>query len=621
MIQIYNRENVEFEHNGDMTLFPVSCRLSAELNGAWELKLNHPLDNEGRWKYIEEEAVISAPTFMGERQLFRINEVEKTDTEILVTAYPIFFDSAKDCFLIDTRPEMKNGQQALNIMMSGTKYSGTSDISSGSTAYFVRRNLMNAINGEDEPTFIQRWGGEILYDNYKIIINSRVGGNYGVKIRYGKNMEGLSYHLDMSDVITRIVPVAYNGHMLAGASPWVDSPNIEKYATIYTKEIKFEHIKLAEDVDGDGDEEDIICETLEMLREVLKEKCQEQFEHGVDLPTVTIEVNMVDISRTGEYKEFQILETVSLGDAVHCRHSKLDITTDARVIELEWDCIRNVPAGVKLGDFEYNYFSELTSTLNAVNKILGPGNTVVAERVQGVLNAINTQLRYQKSVSEKQDVRAILFEDTDTESPTYGAMCLGTQGFQIANRRTQDGRGWDWSTAFTAQGGYADVFVTGLLSDKTGKSFWNLDTGEMQLTGVFQQFASGGRKSIDIANNEIRLYAWNDDGNYVGSIGSLKGNDQESGRVGVGVWCDDEDIMWIGYKNPNGSGAIKPAIKIDSKEMEKNEPIYLANTANGTLSVISGMAWNDTKITRIDRTNVIVKNGQIKTWSTESTNY
>lgn len=621
MIQIYNRENTEFEHNGDMTLFPVSCRLSAELNGAWELKLNHPLDNEGRWKYIEEEAVISAPTFMGERQLFRINEVEKTDTEILVTAYPIFFDSAKDCFLIDTRPEMKNGQQALNIMMSGTKYSGTSDISSGSTAYFVRRNLMNAINGEDEPTFIQRWGGEILYDNYKIIINSRVGGNYGVEIRYGKNMEGLSYHLDMSDVITRIVPVAYNGHMLAGASPWVDSPNIEKYATIYTKEIKFEHIKLAEDVDGDGDEEDIICETLEMLCEVLKEKCQEQFEHGVDLPTVTIEVNMVDISRTGEYKEFQILETVSLGDAVHCRHSKLDITTDARVIELEWDCIRNVPAGVKLGDFEYNYFSELTSTLNAVNKILGPGNTVVAERVQGVLNAINTQLRYQKSVSQKQDVRAILFEDTDTVSPTYGAMCLGTQGFQIANRRTQDGRGWDWSTAFTAQGGYADVFVTGLLSDKTGKSFWNLDTGEMQLTGIFQQFASGGRKSIDIANNEIRLYAWNDDGNYVGSIGSLKGNDQETGRVGVGVWCDDEDIMWIGYKNPNGSGAIKPAIKIDSKEMEKGEPPYFANTASGTLSVISGMAWNDTKITRIDRTNVIVKNGQIKTWSTESTNY
>ena len=64
----------------------------------------------------------------------------------------------------------------------------------------------------------------------------------------------------------------------------------------------------------------------------------------------------------------------------------------------------------------------------------------MAEKIKGVLNAINTQLRYQKNVAQKQDVRAILFEDTDKESSTYGAMCLGTQGFQIANTRTQDGR-------------------------------------------------------------------------------------------------------------------------------------------------------------------------------------
>ena len=240
MIQIYKKENAVFENNGDITVFPSSCILKAVLNGSWELTLTHPLDDEGRWKYIEEEAVICAPTFQSSRQRFRINMVDKSDTEILATAYPIFFDSAKDCFLRDVRPEVKAGQQALDIMTEGTRYAGESNIKFRSTAYFTRRNLMDAINGTDEPSFIQRWGGEILYDNYKVIINEKVGGDYGTEIRYGKNMNGIAYRVDMSNVITRIVPVSYNGHVLPGDEPWVDSSNIDKYATPYTKEIKFE---------------------------------------------------------------------------------------------------------------------------------------------------------------------------------------------------------------------------------------------------------------------------------------------------------------------------------------------------------------------------------------------
>lgn len=622
MIQIYSKENTNYEQNGDMTLFPASCTLAAKLNDTWEFQLSHPVDDEGRWKYIEEEAVVSAPTFQGAGQLFRITEVEKTDTEIAATAFPIFFDSAKDCFIIDTRPENKNGQQALDIMTAGTKYSGQSDITTASTAYFVRRNMMDAINGEDEPTFIQRWGGEILYDNFKVIINQRVGGDYGTEVRYGKNMNGISYHVDMTDVVTRIVPVAYNGRMLYGEKPWVDAPNIAKYARIYIKEMKFEDVKLAEDVEGEGNVEDIICETIDELYEALRKKCEDQFSLGVDLPAATIQVNLADLSATEEYKDYKLLENASLGDTVHCRHSGLDITTNARVIELEWDCTQNIPAGMKLGDFDFNYFSELTSTLQAVEKVIRPGNTVMAERVHGVLNAINTQLRYQKSIAQRQDVRAILFEDTKPDSSTYGAMCLGTQGFQIADRRTQDNRDWDWTTAFTARGGYADVLVAGLLSDKTGKSFWNLDTGEMQLSGSFRQFASNGRKSIDISSNEIKVYAWNDNGNYTGSLGALKGTGKEEKRVGIGLWSDSEDITWIGYKDPLTVGNIKTVFKFDPKNIENGIPPYIVNTVSGNPSLISSLAWDGNgRITRIDTVRFNIENGLIKNWTTGTQNF
>lgn len=537
MIQVYARGNENFDSNGDMTLLPTTCELSTEINGAWELTMSHPIDKEGRWEYLEEEAVISAPTFRGDHQLFRIDKCVKTDTTVEITAYPIFFDSADDCILMDTRPTDRNGQDALDVMMEGSRYSGKSDIATGGTAYFIRRNLMDAINGENEPTFVQVWGGEILYDNFTAIINERIGGDYGVEIRYGKNMDGLSYTVDMSDVATRIIPVAYNGRMMSGNAPWVDSPNINKYAKKYIREVKFDDVKLYEDVSGETEEtEDTICQTQEELDSVLKERCEEMYDSGADTPNVTIEVNMIDLAQTDQYKDFQGLVTVALGDTVRCINSKLGIASNARVIKLTWDCITNRSAGMTLGDYEYNYFSELTSSLEAVKQIVGPGNTVIAERVQGVLNAINTQLRYQKNVAQTQDVRAIIFEDTNPDSPLYGAMCLGTQGFQIADKRTEDGRDWDWSTAFTAKGGYADVLIAGVLADKAGKNFWNLDTGEMQISGTMRQLTGSG--GLEIKDGVMKFL--NADGEVLATLNVsekqvlLQGTGELSGIIRLG---------------------------------------------------------------------------------------
>lgn len=646
MIQCYEKDNTNYDTNGDITLLPTQCELSTEINGTWELAMSHPLDPDGRWKYLSEEVVISAPTFQSDHQLFRVDKCIKTDSSVEVTAYPIFFDSADDCFLMDTRPTNQNGQNALNIMTQGSKYSGESDITTGGTAYFVRRNLMDAINGEDSPTFIQTWGGEILYDNFKVIINERIGGDYGVEIRYGKNMDGLSYTVDMSDVVTRIVPVAYNGRTMSGDTPWVDSENIDKYAKKYIREVKFEDVKLAEDASDSEDDNIIICADQTALDAALTQKCKDMYAAGADLPAVTIEVTMIDLAKTEQYKDFEDLVTVGLGDTVHCYNYKLGITTDARVIKLTWDCIRNQAREMTLGDYKYNYFSELTSSLQAIQQVIGPGNTLVAERVSGVLNAINTQLRYQKNVAQTADVRAILFEDTNEESPTYGAMCLGTQGFQIADSRTADGRSWDWTTAFTAKGGYANTLIAGLLSDKTGRSYWNLDTGELQLTGEFIQRAEDGALSVAITGNRIEFYSWEDNGDHVGSVGAVRrAND---GRRGVEMWCDNGDILWLGYDDgTTNPGHVKPIFTFDTQNLDStpgiintasgtifpsnaNGGIVVQNgliktwglkLASGTLSVITGIAWNSSGITRIDRANLAISGGLIESWTTSSTDY
>ena len=558
MIQIYSPGNENFEYNGDMILMPSSCEIVVELNGSWELQLDHPLDNEGRYKYIQENAVVKAPSF-NEEQKFRIYKIEPTISGITAYARPIFMDAANDCFLMDVRPTAKNGQAALDIMCAvNTKYKGQSNITTVNTAYYIRQNLIQAINGDIDQSFINRWGGEILFDNYTIIINQRAGGNYGAEVRYRKNISDVNSSVDMSNVITRIVPVAYNGHMIDSTTPWVDSENIDKYPIIYIREIQYDDVKMREDAQEDDEENGvIICDTQQELTTALIQKATETFDNeGVDLPSISIDVDMVLLQDTEEYKDFKALETVSLGDDVKCIYEPLGIDVTSRVVALTYDCLLKRVTNVTLGEFQDNYFDDMSSIYNRVESSIRPDGTLVAEKINGILNGIYTQLKIQSTVAQKVEGSAFVVEDTDPESPLYGCMVWGTQGLEISTTRTADGRDWDFSTAITAQGIVADAIITGILSDKTGQNYWNLDTGEFRLTSsnfmvddeTVQDYIDG---TIDDKVAKMRTLTLTLTNEFQGVA------TQSDGSGGDYSYCYTNALLFIGTTDITESSAVR----------------------------------------------------------------
>lgn len=506
MIQIYSPENKDYEHNGDMTLMPEEAEIHVILNGEWTATIEHPIDDEGRWKYITDNAVVKMPSFNGE-QLFRIQNKEKSDSGVSAELTPIFLDAKEDCFLVDVRPTEKSGQEALDIMTAPNKtYIAKSDIKKTSTAYYQTKNLIEAINGNDDNAFTKRWGGEILYNNYEVIVNERVGADRGVHVVYGKNIikDGFSETIDMTDVMTRIVPKAYNGYMIEGEAPWVDSPIIDKYPTVHYGVITFDDVKMRADASEDDEANGVIvCDTQEQLEKALTDKCIEQFDAGVDKPSITIEVNMELLQNTELYDDVKELETVSLGDTAHCSHSKLEIVTDARAIELTWDAVRNKVTSVKLGDFQYNFLDNASSVMNRVEQAIREDGSVIGQQIQGIINGVQAQMRAQSSIAKKQEVRAILFEDLDPDSTTFGAMCLGTLGFEIAGERTEDGKGWKWSTFGTGKGFYADFIVAGtMLADRIKGGTLELG-GEDNGNGIARVLNASGKEIVRLDKDGV----------------------------------------------------------------------------------------------------------------------
>lgn len=490
MIQAYRAENTDYTHNGDMTLTPSSAVLTAAINDTWTVQLEHPIDNMGRWKYVSNGAVIKLPSFNGE-QLFRVKETEKTDSGVTAILEPIFMDAMDDCFLLDVSPSWKNGQEALDMMTTANpKYRAKSNIMTVTSSSYQYQNLIEAINGSGEESFVNRWGGEIEFDNYTINVNYRIGRDNGVELRYGKNIpeDGVRESVDMRDVVTRIYPQAYNGYAMS-ENGCVDSPLIGSYPTVKTRTMTFDDVKMRADAQSSDAEKDVtICDTQEELDAALKERCDAQYSAGIDKPKVTIEADMAQLEYTEQYREYAELEKVSLGDTVHCVHSRLGITTQERVIELTYDCISQKVTGVVLGEKSPNYFDKVSGTISRVDSAIRSDGTVIADQVTGRLNASLAQLVGQYDIAEKQDVLAILFENLDETSEMFGALAIGTQGILISKQRTADGKEWVWTTAISYAGIMADVIVSGRMQTKDGRFYIDLDKGEGTLTSILSPF-------------------------------------------------------------------------------------------------------------------------------------
>ena len=241
VIKIYECDETDFNHNGLGVLIPTSAKITRKLNDIeYYLDLVHPFDENGKWKRIQEDRIIKTND-----QLFRIKHVTKTLSDITVYAEHIFFDLQNN-FIEDTNIVEKNGRLAIDQMLTNTSYphhfSGTSNITNIASSRIVRKNVVSAVIGSDENSFINLWGGEIDMDWLSFNIDDRIGQDRGYKIAYGKNLIGLNAKFDMTNVVTRIRPVGFDGIELSD-NKYVDSPLINNYAMPIIREYQYENVK------------------------------------------------------------------------------------------------------------------------------------------------------------------------------------------------------------------------------------------------------------------------------------------------------------------------------------------------------------------------------------------
>ena len=463
MIRLYERKETNFQHNGIGILKDViSCSCSEVLNGKYDLEFEYPITGA----YIEsivEENIIKAPVGnpSGEDQLFRIKMISKQFRRIKVYAIHIFYDLS-DNFLEDVSPKDKSGDAAIKWIQARTVYKNdfvaSSDITKIATARYVRRNFVDALIGSDN-SFINTWGGELYRNNKTFAMNKNKGIDRGVQIRYGKNMKEITWDIDITGIVTRIYPVGFDGLMLP--EKYIDSPLINNYINPKIQKMEFPEIQI--------DEENGITE--EIALEQLRNVTNTQYELGIDKPTMTIQVNFLELSRTEEYKQnYSSMEKIYLGDFVEAIVPHLNLKEKLKVVSTKYDVLAQKYIEFELSNLDRKENSFINSTKQLIQKLEKVDTNVLNGARKNVTNLIANALG--GNVYKTRNELFIMDSENPSEAKKVWRWNINGLGY------SSTGISGPYGIAMTADGQIvADYITTGKLNSNLIEGY-----GEMLLT-------------------------------------------------------------------------------------------------------------------------------------------
>lgn len=373
-------------------------------------------------------------------QYFRIYEVVKNIDSVEVSARHISYDLLYN----QTRYESTEAvtlQTALDGVLNNCyaphdfkAYTNVSNEQPGLS--YVGKNPIEAILDPDEG-ICSKFNVKLVRDNYDLYFLNDPGLNRGVVVSYGKNMTGIKFTSNEDEVATRIIPTGEkkNGDILYldndPAKRYVDSPNINNYSTIRVYTLQCENCKIG-DKDQKGGK---ITEAIAKAR--MREQAQKLLDNGCDQPTVSMEVEFVNLGDSVEYAQFKNLENCFLWDYILVRNPRLAVDVTAQIVKIKWDCLKRCMESVEIGTIGKTLANtgittwQIPSGLNGSKIAYGSigsaalkSDIIAAKHVQA--ESISTEaLQAGVVIADKIAANAVTTEKLNAESVTAEKIAVG----------------------------------------------------------------------------------------------------------------------------------------------------------------------------------------------------
>lgn len=224
MIILYDANETEFTSLGIGVLTDaITCIVSEELNGAYELEMDYPISGTHYSDLEEGKIILAKPNDFQNPQPFRIYKITRPiDGEVTVYAEHISYDMSKvpvrkfsalnltEIAYTDTQHQGKLKES--QIIDSPFKFKIGSDKTEGlDITYQIKRPYnMRALLMGDDDSILKIYDGEFIFDKFDITLCNRRGVDRDFTIRYSKNMIDLEQETSSELMYTGICPYYSN---------------------------------------------------------------------------------------------------------------------------------------------------------------------------------------------------------------------------------------------------------------------------------------------------------------------------------------------------------------------------------------------------------------------------
>lgn len=333
----------------------------------------------------EPDPAVAAGKVIESRQLrdqpFRIYRVVPELDKITVYARHIFYD------LLDNM--IKSCKPSSSLMGASVVYEISSacqtehdftfysDLdSTAENVEFLNINPIEALLGEDGV--VCKYAGELQRDWFDVFVVKRIGHDKDVQIRQSKNLLGISYDVDLTNVTTRIMPTGEDkaGELLYLPELFIDSPYVDNYL-----QPKWMHLAVSEakEVTSGNDKK-----TKAQCYEAMRNAVQAEFDADCDLPTVTLKVDFINCAETVEYAQFKALQNIFLGDSVRVIAPRIGVEVSMRMTQYSYNCLTKKYIDMTLGTVAETLEGNMISS-----RQLASGSISSAKLVNGAVGSLH----------------------------------------------------------------------------------------------------------------------------------------------------------------------------------------------------------------------------------------
>ena len=344
----------------------LSCRVKEQLNNEYELEMEFAANGAHASEIVPTAFLKAKPNYTDDPQLFQIYKVGKNINGRFTV------NARHNSYLLSDK-----------VITSGTAASCTAAclLLTGQAGNFTitTDKSVNATFNISEPSSIKSWfggkqgsildvygPGEWKYDNFSAEFKAARGQNRGVTIRYGKNLTQLSQEIDMTNLVSAIIPYykAQDGTITSGAA-------VSTGLTGITRELA---VDFSPSVDPES-ATPIATQLAALASDYISKNNFLTFKNSIKL-------NFVQLK--------ELSERVDLGDTVSIYFEPLNIAVTAKCIETVWDVIEERYISTSFGDASANIADTIVAAQKAINE--KPSTTVMQQAIDQATELITGNL-------------------------------------------------------------------------------------------------------------------------------------------------------------------------------------------------------------------------------------